>query len=636
MIIRHWLLCGLLAGIIMVPVPVSAIESTEAEAPLETSESLSDPELAFHAGVQLYRADKLEEANNHFLDFLYRFPDTEWLHQIQLYLARIALDQNNNQKALIFVQQIPDTLRSSEAQFIAGVAHVRLKDYQLGSTLLKPLQEAPLFDADRIMLFNALGDAYAALQNPLQALFYYTRALDMGGDQSRLVQRGHALISNMSEASLEEVVLVFDGSILALDARLQLASKAIDAGRTLQARRLITEVQQDRTPFPYRGEIPALLDRLTGGSWLQRDTLGVILPLSGRYAPFGKLAQRGIEMARKNYPEIKLVYRDNAANLDQTTGAVIELGNSERVMAILGPLSGDASQAAAERAEMDAVPLLSLSQKENLPQVGRYIFRNSLTNHLQAQELARYAVIERGLTAFATLYPNNRKGQELATLFAEEVKKLGGLVVESAEYNPENTDFRHQIIPFIGEDVNTRYDDDIPDEELSEEEKKRRQLPPETTFEALFIPDFAENVAMLLPQLVYYGVENIQLLGSNGWYSPKLVRNAGERYVNGSVLVNGFFPHSSYPFVRDFVDRYYQEFEQDPSFIEAQAYDAANILFSLLSDPQIETREDLVTALSQLRNYPGVTGATSFDLQGEVDKRLFLLQIDHGNFVQVN
>ncbi len=220
-------------------------------------------------------------------------------------------------------------------------------------------------------------------------------------------------------------------------------------------------------------------------------------------------------------------------------------------------------------------------------------------------------------------------------MFAEEVKKLGGLVVEAAEYDPDKTDFRNQIIPFIGEDVNTKYDDP-PGVELSEEEKRRRQLPPETTFEALFIPDFAENVAMLLPQLTYYGVENVQLLGSNGWYSPELVRSAGERYVNGAVLVNGFFPHSNYPFVREFVERYYQKFEQDPSFIEAQAYDAANILFSLLSDPQVETRADLLNALTQLRNYPGVTGATSFDLQGEVDKRLFLLQVKNGNFVQIN
>ncbi|PLY03334.1 MAG: hypothetical protein C0624_07030 [Desulfuromonas sp.] len=640
MTMRFRLICGLFACLAMLPAPLQAatpsVESGEPVA-VVSEEVLNDPELAFHAGVQLYRSGQLEKANNLFLDFLYRFPDTEWLHQIQLYLARISLDQKDDKKALIFIQQIPEELRSGEANFIAGVAHIRLGEYLLGVAELSPLQEIPLFDADRILLFGALGEAKAELGHPLEALFYFRRALELGGAQDQLISRSHALIAEMPEGSLEECILVFDGTSMALDARLQLARIALDAGRNLQARRLISEVQQDRTPFTYRGEIPILLNRLTGGAWLQRNTIGVVLPLTGRYAPFGKLAKRGIEMALanqiENNPELKLVYRDSAASPERSTDAVIELANTERVMAILGPLSGDTSEAAAERAEMDAVPLLSLSQKNGLPQTGRYIFRNSLTNRLQARELARYAVNERGLTAFAVLYPQSHKGRELAQLFAEEVKKLGGLVVEEAEYNPEETDFRHQIIPFIGEDLNTRDEDD---KDLSEADKKRRQLPPETTFEALFIPDFAENVAMLLPQLVYYGVENVQLLGSNGWYSPKLVNRAGERFVNNAVLVNGFFPYSDIPFVREFVERYYREFSQDPSFIEAQAYDAANILFGLLSDPRIATREELLTALTQLRNYPGVTGATSFDLQGEVDKTLFLLQVDHGNFVQIN
>jgi len=637
---RFCLIFGIFACLAMQPPALEAAAPALAgaePASVADTDVLNDPELAFHAGVQLYRSGQLEKANNLFLDFLYRFPDTEWLQQIQLYLARIALDQQDNKKALIFIQQIPEQLRGGEASFIAGVAHIRLGDYQLGNSELTPLQETPLFDADRILLFTALGEARAHLGRALEALFYFKRAMELGGDQNELLPRCHELIATMPESNLEETILVFDGTPLALDARLQLARKALDAGRSLQARRLISEVQQDRTPFPYREEIPTLLNRLTGGAWLQRNTIGVVLPLSGRYARFGTLAKRGIDMALANYqesnPELKLVYRDSAASPERSTDAIIELSNSERVMAILGPLSGEASEAAAQRAEMDAVPLLSLSQKEGLPETGRYIYRNSLTNRLQARELARYAVTERGMTAFAVLYPQNRKGRDLAQLFAEEVKKLGGLVVEEAEYNPEETDYRHSIIPFIGEDLNARKDDD---KELSEVEKKRRRLPPETTFEALFIPDFAENVAMLLPQLVYYGVENVQLLGSNGWYSPKLVRNAGERYVNGAVLVDGFFPYSDYPFVREFVERYYKQFNQDPSFIEAQAYDAANILFSLLADPGITSREDLLTALSQLRNYPGVTGATSFDLHGEADKTLFLLQVQNGDFVQIN
>jgi len=638
MTIRFWIFCGLSAILALLPVSglaPDAIAETTAVEGTSLEGVPDDPELAFQAGIQLYRSGKLEEANNLFLDYLYRYPDTEWLQQIQLFLARIALDQQNDKKALIFIQQIPEPQRSSEAQFIAGVAHVRLGEYAVGDRALTSLQESPLFEGDRILLFSSLGEARAHLGRNLEALYYFNRARELGGDSNRLLARSHELLTAMRSGELEEALLVLDGTPQALDAKLQLARIAVDEGRTLQGRRLITELQQDPTPFPYRGDIPLLLSRLSGGNWLQRHSVGVILPLSGRYTRFGNLAKRGIEMAFEDYrerlPDLKLLYRDSAAEPERSSAAALELANSERVMAILGPLSSEASQAAAERAQMDAVPLLSLSQKEDLPQLGHYIFRNSLTNHLQTRELARYAVQEKGLTAFAVLYPKTHKGEELAAQFARDVKALGGLVVEEAAYDPEGTDFRHQIIPFIGEDLNARKER----EEATEGDQPKKLLPPETTFEALFIPDFAEKVAMLLPQLTYYGVENVQLLGSNGWNSPRLLQQA-KRYVDGAVMVEGFYRQSSRPAVRSFVERYYQLYSQDPSFIEAQAYDAASILFALLSDPRIESREDLLSALSQLRDFPGITGATAFDRQGEVVKTPFLLQVQKDALVELN
>jgi hypothetical protein len=37
-----------------------------------------------------------------------------------------------------------------------------------------------------------------------------------------------------------------------------------------------------------------------------------------------------------------------------------------------------------------------------------------------------------------------------------------------------------------------------------------------------------------------------------------------------------------------------------------------------------------------MKDYPGVTGATSFDFVGEAVKPLFLLQVKKGRIVQIN
>ncbi|NIQ94531.1 MAG: hypothetical protein GWN87_10180, partial [Desulfuromonadales bacterium] len=47
-------------------------------------------------------------------------------------------------------------------------------------------------------------------------------------------------------------------------------------------------------------------------------------------------------------------------------------------------------------------------------------------------------------------------------------------------------------------------------------------------------------------------------------------------------------------------------------------------------------RDDLRLAISQLANYPGVTGATTFNLVGDAEKTLYILQVQNGNIVQIN
>jgi ABC-type branched-subunit amino acid transport system substrate-binding protein len=277
--------------------------------------------------------------------------------------------------------------------------------------------------------------------------------------------------------------------------------------------------------------------------------------------------------------------------------------------------------------------MLSLSQREGLPETGEFVFRDSLTSRLQARALARYAVLERGFTGFGILHPENLLGQEMAQLFAEEVRKLGGLVVISEGYAETATDFGRQIKRLMG------MDPDAPAEITAAEAEKRknasgRDFPP-VNFDALFIPDYADRIGMVAPQLAYYGIEGVPLLGINGWNSPELVRLAG-RSVEGAVFVDGFFRYSPYPFVREFVDRYFEKYGEEPSILEAQGYDAVGILLSILDRRDIRTRDDLRLALSMLQNYPGITGATTFDFQGDADKVLFLLQVKNGNIVQIN
>ena len=198
-------------------------------------------------------------------------------------------------------------------------------------------------------------------------------------------------------------------------------------------------------------------------------------------------------------------------------------------------------------------------------------------------------------------------------------------------YLPEQTDFRRQVRLLQGLDPNA------PDEEEKSEEAlpgapEEEEPPP---FEALFMPDYADRISMIAPQLPFYGLEGVQLLGTNGWNDPALVKTAG-KFVEGAVFVDGFFRHSPYPFVQEFVEDYYASHGEEPTILEAQGYDVAGILLTLLDDQRVSSRAAVRWALAQMPIFPGVTGATRFDAQGEAVKTLFLLQVRNNVITQIN
>jgi ABC-type branched-subunit amino acid transport system substrate-binding protein len=211
--------------------------------------------------------------------------------------------------------------------------------------------------------------------------------------------------------------------------------------------------------------------------------------------------------------------------------------------------------------------------------------------------------------------------------------RRGGEIVVEQSYLTDQTDFRYQVRLLQGRDPN----------EPDEEEKKPDPNDPDAIaeeeepppFEALFIPDYADRISLVAPQLAFYGLEGVQLLGPSGWNDAELPRLTRQS-VEGAVFTDGFFRHSSYPFVQEFVERYFNRYGEEPTILEAQGYDTGGILLTLLNDPRVQNREDLRRALAQLQNYPGVTGATRFDFIGEADKILFLLQVQQGTIVQIN
>lgn len=371
---------------------------------------------------------------------------------------------------------------------------------------------------------------------------------------------------------------------------------------------------------------------LSVGASPPRYAIGVILPLRGEYADFGEEALKGVLLAtgvfaKDETPPVEILVKDSGEDPTVTAKAVEDVANDERVIGIVGPLLSGTALEAVRKAQRLRVPIITLSQREDLTKVGDHVFRNSLTPSIQARGIAHYAVDVLGFKRFAILYPENPYGIELVNHFKEEVKKgaqgRAGEVVAEGSYQEGQTDFGKEIRRLFK----------VKETEKREGRRHIKFFEPTLVVDALYIPDYYDTVTLIVSHLAYYNVKGVRLLGSNGWNSPMLVEQGG-RFVEGAVFVDGFFPDSPRPEVRFFVNGFRSTFGVESGILGAQAYDATRILIQLLKEGR-EDRGRIKEGLARLKGFKGATGTITFE-GGEAVKGLFILTVRDGRIVEVN
>jgi ABC-type branched-subunit amino acid transport system substrate-binding protein len=171
-----------------------------------------------------------------------------------------------------------------------------------------------------------------------------------------------------------------------------------------------------------------------------------------------------------------------------------------------------------------------------------------------------------------------------------------------------------------------------PENPIPEDDAERKKLFQEYApgFDALYLPGYAERVGLLIPQLAFYNITGIAMIGSNNWHSQDLLERA-QRHAEGAVFVDGFFPESDDPAIKPVIDAYRSAYQEDPDILSAQAHDAAAMVLSFLRERK-DSPEAIRDGLLSLKDFSGITGATSFAGTGEAQKKLFLIRIQDGKF----
>ena len=153
--------------------------------------------------------------------------------------------------------------------------------------------------------------------------------------------------------------------------------------------------------------------------------------------------------------------------------------------------------------------------------------------------------------------------------------------------------------------------------------------------DALFLPDQARTISLLAPQLPHNNVVGVQLLGTNLWANPELLRMGGI-YIEQAIFPTAYLPGGSDPKVQQFEERFKQMYQGTPSYLEAQAYDALRMFLLAMerARPPLE-RLAVVDALRQTTDFDGVTGNISFAGSGQPQRRYTIFQVQSGQIVPI-
>ena len=241
-----------------------------------------------------------------------------------------------------------------------------------------------------------------------------------------------------------------------------------------------------------------LLDILTVEKKEKVVKLGCLLPLSGKYAVFGKRALRGIQVALAELiplygDKITLIIRDTASDRGTALVRMKELIDAQ-VLAVAGPMV--TADSVAGLAQAHGLPMVAMTQREDISRQGDYIFSNFITPAMQVRSLVSHAMRNLGVTTFSVLHPQDRYGVRLAALFSQVVEEMGGQLRQVVAYDGKQTDFSKQIRK-VAEFDNPGLQARIKRERAQQAAAMGAGAPvvnpeiPIPGFEALFIPRFS-------------------------------------------------------------------------------------------------------------------------------------------------
>ena len=341
----------------------------------------------------------------------------------------------------------------------------------------------------------------------------------------------------------------------------------------------------------------------------EEDTIkiGAIGCLNGQYAMYGIGVRNGVDLYIDELnaaggidgKQVEIIWEDDEGAPDKATNAYNKLVQNDGVVAIIGSVLTGATDAVADYAADDGIPMITASATAYYITEGRpNVFRTCFLDPFQGISMANFAKEEFGATKLAILYENgNEYSTGLKDKFVEQAGVNGQEVLAVEATAAGDVEFRSQL---------TKIKDTAP--------------------EVVFLPYYGPEAALILTQAKDIGLD-VKFIGADGISS--VVDSISDKSLLTNMWYSDHFSNDAdSAMVKNFLSGYQAKYNEMPSIsFSATGYDAALVLCEAIKAAGSVEYEAVVDAI-KASNVEGVSGVITFDDHNDPIKSAFILSFD--------
>ena len=324
--------------------------------------------------------------------------------------------------------------------------------------------------------------------------------------------------------------------------------------------------------------------------------IGGLFPISGPGSYFGVQDKQGAELAIEklnktgvNGYKFEIQYEDSACSPLPATQAAKRLVEQFKPDVAIGEECSDATLAIMPVMAQAKIPLLNAgSSSIKVTKPGNpWTFRIMPNEVMQGIDIATNAYKRLNARTAVLLHENTNAGIGNAKVFAETFTKLGGKILADIGFGRDLNDFTSIATRVAG--------------------LGKVDVIPTYTLEGQGL-----KITQALAQAGVVkggGGQSIQL--GTIWLPFGFEKKAGKAAV-GYVRIVQFDPTAQRPVVRDFIQAFKAKYNQDPTHINAHAYDQVMLIGDVVRRGA-KNAQSIRDGLATTKDFSGVTGSVEFD-----------------------